>query len=85
MITLLMFFSPFPADNRRKQKRKDVQSRSNYLEFIKSGFNEKLGDIDIHENVIVSPQLALAAFRFLASCEFLGNLCNLCAYTFYLR
>lgn len=70
------YFSKFvsqSADNRRKQKRMEVQSRSNYLEFIKSGFNEQLRDIDIHENVIVSPQLALAAFRFLASCKLAQN------------
>ncbi|OTF74411.1 CBS and DUF21 domain containinf protein [Euroglyphus maynei] len=60
------------SDNRRKQKRQNVQSRSNYLEFIRdAGIKQKNDDdcsiMDYSNNVTISPQLALAAFRFLAS------------------
>lgn len=60
------------SDNRRKQKRQNVQSRSNYLEFIReAGIKQKNDDdssiMEYSNNVAISPQLALAAFRFLAS------------------
>lgn len=54
------------TDNRRKQKRKEVQSKPNYLDFIRYGFN----NAELTENcdrLCISPQLALAALRFLAS------------------
>ncbi|KPM10771.1 CBS and DUF21 domain containinf protein [Sarcoptes scabiei] len=53
------------SDNRRKQKRQDVQSRSNYLDFIRTGFRQKSSsdfELNCGNNVLISPQLALAAF-----------------------
>lgn len=75
----------FIADNRRKQKRKEVQSKPNYLDFIRYGFN----NAELTENsdrLCISPQLALAALRFLASCKYMLStlaqtiLINLCLF-----
>lgn len=56
------------ADNRRKQKRKEVQSKPNYLDFIRFGFNST-AQIEDSDRLCISPQLALAALRFLSSCK----------------
>lgn len=57
------------SDNRRKQKRKEVAGRSNKLDFIQKGFKNMPGvrQLESKERIHISPQLALAAFRFLAS------------------
>ena len=67
-LPLLTFFF-FSADNRRKQKRKEVQSQRSYLDFIRDGFKDNLHAHIGCTHVVISPQLALAASRFLASCK----------------
>jgi hypothetical protein len=55
------------ADNRKKQKRKEAQTRQDFSEFA------KIGEGDIGKQVI-SPQMYLATFQYLSTGESLiGN------------
>lgn len=50
-------------DNRKKLKRKEAQVRQDFSDFAKLGYGRQ-------GKHIISPQLALATFQYLATCKF---------------